>query len=195
MDMVYGSFGVGEAVPFSMTKGGVQYLSKETSQALLASFNNKYPQLTSSWSASTGAASPSFDPNADLWSYAAVPGPASPGDQTVAEQIVSLAPGAIVLADVASVKNALSGAPASVVYAIAKNATVAEMLAKDGASLAVVDTSMAQPPAVVPSESDKKKFSIVTPILGAGIGLLVGGPVGAAIGAGIGLGVEAVRTA
>lgn len=195
MDMVYGSFGVGEAVPFSMTKGGVQYLSKETSQALLASLNNKYPQLTSSWSASTGAASPSFDPNADLWSYAAVPGPASPGDQTVAEQIVSLAPGAVVVADVESVKNALSGAPASVVYGIAKNATVAAMLAGEGASLAIVDTSMAQPPAGTPSESEKKKFSIVTPIVGGGIGLLVGGPVGAAVGAGIGLAVEAVRTA
>lgn len=42
---------------------------------------------------------------------------------------------------------------------------------------------------------EEKKFSVLTPILGAGIGLLVGGPVGAAVGAGIGLGVEVLRAA
>jgi hypothetical protein len=56
--------------------------------------------------------------------------------------------------------------------------------------LAPTDASLGNEPA-----KPTKKFSIVTPILGAGIGLLVGGPVGAAVGAAVGLGVEAVRTA
>ena len=67
------------------------------------------------------------------------------------------------------------------------------LIAGPGSSLAVL-SPLAGGAMTAPAK-DEKKFSIITPILGAGIGLLVGGPVGAAVGAGIGLGVEVLRAA
>jgi hypothetical protein len=67
------------------------------------------------------------------------------------------------------------------------------LIAGPGSSLAVL-SPLASGATGAPEKAEKK-FSIITPILGAGIGLLVGGPVGAAVGAAAGVAVEAVRTA
>lgn len=68
------------------------------------------------------------------------------------------------------------------------------IMAGPGSTLAVLSplAGGAVTPAAKPEE---KKFSIVTPLLGAGVGLLVGGPVGAAVGGGIGIGIEVLRAA
>lgn len=74
------------------------------------------------------------------------------------------------------------------------SAAAVPLIAGSGSSLAVLNPlAPVETGATTPGE--KKKFSVLTPILGAGVGLLVGGPVGAAVGAAVGLGVEAVRTA
>jgi len=189
---VYGSLGAVETTLVT-SESGVQKLTKAASAALLQFLSNQYPQLTSSWTASTGASAPSFDPNADLWSYFSVATPAQPGEQTALAQIQSLAPGAVVLVDLKSAEGVIKGQMQQLVYAIGKNSTVAS-LANPSGSLALLDLT-AMPGVVTDETKPEKKFSIVLPLVGAGVGLLVGGPVGAVVGAGLGLGVEAVRTA
>ena len=192
---VYGSLGAAEAVLVT-SESGVQKLTKEASAALLLFLGAQYPQLTSSWTASTGASAPSFDPNADLWSYFTIATPPQVGAQTALQQIQSLAPGAVVLVDVKSAEGVIKGQMQQLVYAIGKTSAVVS-LANPSGSLAVLDTTAATGvgPTGDEPKTEKKKFSVLTPVLGAGIGLLVGGPVGAAVGAAVGLGVEVVRTA
>jgi hypothetical protein len=101
-----------------------------------------------------------------------------------------------VLVDVKSAEGVIKGQMQQLVYAIGKTSAVAS-LANPSGSLAVLDTTAATGvgPTGDEPKTEKKKFSILTPILGAGVGLLVGGPVGLAVGAAVGAAVEAVRTA
>lgn len=168
---------------------GVQRLTKDASKALMLLFANSYPVITSSWFAATGAAAPGFDPQADLWSYAA--GPSSPtGDaQTVYEQIKSLQSSAAVLVDVKSAQNAIAGVTKEVVYAIVKDKTTVPYFTSGsgGDVLAVLQTD-----AVLGKAEEKpsgiKPMAIIGAVVGAGAGALVGGVPGAIIG-GIGAGV------
>lgn len=82
----------------------------------------------------------------------------------------------------------------NVIHITVADAANVPVIAGPGSSLAVLHP-LASTGATKPAAKEEKKFSIVTPLLGAGVGLLVGGPVGAAVGAGIGLGVEVVLRA
>lgn len=167
-----------------------QALPEESAKLLLQLFMNRYPQLTSSWYAKTASTAPAFDPNADLWSYIA----SSTGSgQTVYEQYQSMPDKSLFLVDKASAQAAIQGQPVNVVYAIAKNQAIAQVVAGPTSSLAQLTPSGAAGGAPSKPTPKKELSPVVIPLIGAGIGLVVAGPVGAAVGAGIGIGVEIIR--
>lgn len=107
--------------------------------------------------------------------------------------IASLPKGSYALANINDAVNLSLGGDFH--FTVAEAATV-PVIAGPGSSLAVLSPLAGGGAATTETPAkEEKKFSVLTPILGAGIGLLVGGPVGAAVGAGIGLGVEVLRAA
>ncbi|GMV18598.1 MAG: hypothetical protein AMXMBFR56_68220 [Polyangiaceae bacterium] len=117
----------------------------------------------------------------------------SEATQSAGTYIASLPAGNYALANVNDALNLKLGDESIFHFTVAEAAAV-PVMAGPGSTLAVLSplAGGAVTPAAKPEE---KKFSIVTPLLGAGVGLLVGGPVGAAVGGGIGLGIEVLRAA
>jgi len=162
---------LGQGGPLVSVVGGVQQLSSEAAQALQTIFLGRYPQLTGSWSAATGATAPAFDQNADLWGYIASSTSPDPNvvNQTVYDQLQSMQDMGLFLVDTASAQAALSGQPVNVVYAIAKNQAIAGMVAGPGGSLARILPPGGTQPGTAPGATPKKKSA--APAVAAGLGL------------------------
>jgi len=125
--------------PLVSAVGGVQQVSNEGAKLLQALFTNKYPYPTGAFSLSTGVATPTaFDANADLLGYQTVDTSAAAGGtlQTVYDQLQSMPDKSLFLIDVNSAQGAIAGAPNPVVYAIAKNPNVVNVVAREGSSYA-----------------------------------------------------------
>lgn len=144
--------------------GGVQQLSADAAKLLQQLFTNKYPYPTGSFSLATAVATPTaFDPSADLLGYQTVDASAAAGaTQTVYDQLQSMPDKSLFLVDVNSANGAIAGSPNPVVYAIAKNQAVVNMVAGPGASYARVLPmgGAAQPGAPAP-----KKTSSAAPLV------------------------------
>lgn len=108
--------------------------------------------------------------------------------------IASLLAGNYALANINDALNLKLGDENIFRFTVAE-ASAVPTIAGPGSSLAVLSPLAGAAGATTTPAKEEKKFSIITPLLGAGVGLLVGGPVGAAVGAGIGLGVEVLRAA
>jgi len=143
-----------------------QRVSADAAKILMQLFLSRYPQLTSSWTAATNAAQPSFDPNADFWSYVAssTPPAGAQVNQTVYDQLQSLTQSGLFLVDTKSAQAAVYGQPVDVVYGIAKNAQIAALLAGPGGSLAVLSQTPGAAPAA-PKPSAPKPTSNAAPIV------------------------------
>lgn len=116
------------------------------------------------------------------------------GTPTAAQQLRALAPGQIALADVddaATVAGAKALASGDFHLTVAATDAV-KYVAGPGSSLAVLPTGAAAKAEAKEVKTDATM--IVIPLVGAGIGLLVGGPVGALVGAGVGIGIDYLRS-
>lgn len=159
---------LGQGGPLVSVVGGVQQVSAEGAKLLQQLFTNRYPQISGSWTAATGATAPAFDPNADLWGYIASQTPSPGTPQTVYDQLQSMPDKSLFLIDQQSSQAAIAGQPVDVVYAIAKNQNIVNVVARAGASYArllPVGGAAAQPTAPAP-----KKAASAAPIV-AGLSL------------------------
>lgn len=184
MDM-YGSLGANE-LPVAVVSG-IQQLSPGVADDVLTLLNKRV--------LIPGAPSPAKG----VWNFVAVTMErlAQLGYQTsettknAGAYIATLPKGNYALANV---NDAVNLAIVQDFHLTVATAEAVPVVAGPGSTLAVLSplAGGAVTPAAKPEE---KKFSIVTPLLGAGVGLLVGGPVGAAVGGGIGIGIEVLRAA
>lgn len=160
-------------------------------------FMNASPQFTGSIRSQNGqwVNEPAMDPEADAFSWLAS---SQPGAGTVLEQIKTKASGWVVLVDAVTLAHKLEGAPLDLAYVVVRNTEMAKSLIasadKGGQVLGILPDSAFAGAITGPSAEKKAEFSIVTPLVGAGIGFLVAGPTGALVGAGVGAGVEYYRT-
>jgi hypothetical protein len=160
--------------PLVSSVGGVQQVSSDGAKLLQALFTNKYPYPTGAFSLSTGAATPTaFDANADLLGYQTVDTSAAAGGtlQTVYDQLQSMPDKSLFLIDVNSAQGAIAGSPNPVVYAIAKNPNVVNVVAREGSSYARLLSTVtgAQPGAPAP----KKATSAAPIVAGLSIAALI----------------------
>lgn len=151
-------------------------------KAILQVLGNRYPVMSGSCTLAAGC-SPAMDDKADFWSFQAVMTKEEAGgtDMTVYQQLMSLAPGAKALVDIASANKALEAGAGTITYVIAKNDAVCKALSQGaGASLQELPVGSS-----TPSSEEKKGIkgsAIVGGLLAAGAGALVAGPAGAVIG-------------
>jgi len=140
------------------------------------------------------ALQPSLDPAADFYTYVAS---MQGGGMTALDQLKTRQSGWVILVDADKLAAIVNGSTDDLPYAIAKDDATAQTLIKaaagGGQMLAIVPASSISPAAGAGGEK-AQQFSLVTPLIGAGIGFLVGGPGGALVGAGVGAGVEYYRT-
>jgi hypothetical protein len=189
-------FGVGQLKQTDIINATTGELTPDAAKAAVLWFMNASPQFTGSMRVVNGqwVNEPAMDPAADAYSYLAS---GQPGAGTVLQQIQTRTAGWIVLVDAAGLANKIEGAPVDLAYVFAKDVNTAKSLIaatnQGGQSFAILPDSAVGATASAGGEK-KAEFSIVTPLVGAGIGFLVGGPGGALVGAGIGAGVEYVRT-
>lgn len=140
------------------------------------------------------ALQPSLDPAADFYTYVAS---MSGTGMTALDQLKTRQSGWVILVDADKLASIVNGSTEDLPYAIAKDDATAQTLIKaaaaNGQMLAIVPSSAIAPAAGAGGQATEK-FSVVTPLIGAGVGFLVAGPTGALVGAGIGAGVEYYRT-
>lgn len=188
--------GVGQVTAASI-KDASNVLTPEAAKATTLLLSSRYASSpTASGRIINGqpALQPSLDPAADFYTYVA--SMAGTG-MTALDQLKTRQSGWVVLADADKLAAIMSGSTEDLPYAIAKDDATAQALIKGaaagGQSLVIVPASAIGSTAMA-STDKSQQFSLVTPLIGAGIGFLVGGPPGALIGAGVGAGVEYYRT-
>jgi hypothetical protein len=183
---VYGSLGA-----IQTGAGGIQQLDPTTADAVLTFLNKRFVVTDPTPALGKGVF--------NFWAVTAtrlaeLGLPTAEATKSAGAYIASLPAGNYALANVGDVANLASIGGGDFRFTVADAANV-PVIAGPGSTLAVLSPLAPIETGVTEPTKAKAKFSIVTPILGAGIGLLVGGPVGLAVGAAVGAAVEAVRTA
>lgn len=192
-------FGLGQVTVASIVDPSTKQLTKDAANATVLLLSSRYATST------TGSGriingqpvlQPAIDPDADYYTFVAT---MAGSGMTALDQLKTRKSGWLVLVDADKLAAIMGGAPIDLSYAIVKDDATAKVLiqaaAASGQNLAIVPASAIPSAAIQPAGGAKKEFSVVTPLVGAGIGFVVGGgPTGALVGAAIGAGVEYFRT-
>jgi hypothetical protein len=177
---------------------GTQVLGDDVSSSVMSFLANRYPIVDPNAAPPTDQAAAYLAVTAEKFVGF---GYKVEGTPTIAQQLKTLAPGRVALAnldDVQAVLGAPGGSPSGVANTddfrllIVDSGSVSKY-ATTGGNYAVLNTGAGAIAATTPS-TESKTNPVVLPLVGAGVGFLVGGPVGALVGAGVGLGLNYLQS-
>jgi hypothetical protein len=169
---VYGAIGAAEPVA---VVSGIQQLSPSTADDVLTLLNKRILVPDSVQAVAKGV----FNFVAVTMERLAELGyKTSEATQNAGAYVAALPPGNYVLANLNDTLNIKLGGDFHITVA---GADAVPVMAGPGSTLAVLAPLAPIETGATGPAKEEKKFSVLTPVLGAGIGLLVGGPVGAAV--------------